>query len=395
MAAGASAKNLYGECLVKPLTMDGTVRNCIPWREFCIHTLISSPAQAGGGSTPIYDGTYFCGQFLPQSAQGTKVLTISNLLNTSSRPYGIRYGKTSDTVGLSTLDGSPVYFSSNDLQAWRLRPVATQVFWYAQGPPVNSGHLVKEVRRRLKGSGAKKNGNYANRYDFYFTDSDEAHDGNGNDWMGPIHPANFFWTNKGVDEPFAAVTHYEQSGTNVSQVNYSQGYIPFCDPMPVRDENGNQIGNYVGYTCLHYASPSFIHSPVVQQDPCLPDKLYLPNDYYQTTPNVDGSYNKVVPTNQFIQVETHWFIAATSTDPNNPIGSPKIGSTRHWFYNKPSNSFGDPCNEYIYVTLGGFQNEWKFNVNFNVLSYVSNAWVPAPDELILFNLSGLQIYLTP
>lgn len=395
MASGAFAKNLYGDCIVKPLNQDGSVRNCIPWREFCIHTLISSPAQAGGGSSAIYDGTYFCGQFFPSSGQGTKLLTISSLLNTSARPYGIRYGKTSSTVSLTTIQGDDVYFSSDDLQAWRLRPVAPQVFWYAQGPPVITGHLVKEVRRRLKGVSGQNNSNYVNRYDFYFTDADNPHDGNGIDWLGPMHPASFMWTNKGVSEPFLATTHYEQSGTNITQVNYSQGYIPFCDPMPVRNEFGTQIGSYVGYTCLHYASPAFIHQPIVNQDPCLPPKKYLPNDYYQVTPNPDGSYNRVVPTNQFIQVETHWFIASTSVDPSNPIGSPKIGSTRHWFYNRPDRQFGNPCSEYIYVTLGTFQNEWKFNVNFNVLAYINNAWVPAPDEDILFNLSGLQVYLTP
>lgn len=399
MAAGAYAKGLSGDCVVKPLNLDGSVRNCIPFRELCVHTYMSSPANALGGNG-YDDGLYGCGKAYDFSQQGTRIIPPWNLSNTSSRPYGINYGKSTEEITFEASDGSPVYFDSVEFYPWMKRAVAPQRRWYAQGPSMNSTHLVKEIRRRNKGTSLLNNNNYQNRYGFEFIDSSTPF-ANGADWMGPLHPAGYFWTNKGINQPFMAVDFFEQSGSLPATASHSQGILPFCDPMNVRNEFGVLIGQYTGLTCIHYFSSSFIHQPVQNQDPCREPLTFLPNDYYQTTPNVDGSYNKVLPTNQFMQLETHWFMVGVNRVDHEGSGlpnlwSPRIASIRHWFYNKPTNLNGNPCNEYIYISFGFFQEDWRFNATFRLLDYIgNNQWNRGQDQTLSINMSGYQSYVTP
>lgn len=393
MAAGSRADNLVGDCLEKPLNRDSSVRNCIPFREFCVHTMLSGPYGAGTNASD--SGVMGCGKRHPQAGDGTGELPVSNISWTTI-PRGAFYGKTSAPVVLRNPDAS-IYFDSNDLQKWRLRPVYPQRFWYAQGPPVEYAHLAQEVRRRLKRTQSPNNGNYQNRNGFYWTDAQLPHDGNGKDWLGALHPAGYMWCNKNVPEPFLAEQFYEDSGhTLVTRVNgnlvypdYSQAFIPFCDHMPVRNALGVILGYYVGYTCIHYVSSAFIHMPVRIQDPCRPQKRFMPDDYY-VDPRPDGSTIKVNPTNQLMQVETAWYIVGTDA-----VKSPRIGATRHWFYNKPTQPNGNPCDDYFYIRFGGLQNNWRFNVAFNVIQQVGGSYQAAPSETIKFDLSGLQVYLTP
>jgi len=409
MAAGAYAKNLSnGDCLVKPLNLDGTTRNCIPFRELCVHTYLSSPANALGGNG-YEDGLYGCGKAYDFSQQGTKIIPPWNLSDTSSRPYGINYGKTRNPITFEASDGSPVFFDSIEFYPWMKRAVAPQRRWYAQGPSMNSTHLVKEIRRRNKGYSGLNNNNYQGRYDYYFTDSDNPQD-NGIDWMGPVHPAGYFWTNKGLNEPFLAERFFEQTGAfpayrdmsgSIVFATHSQGILPFCDPMNVRNEVGTLIGQYIGLTCIHYFSSSFIHQPVQTQDPCREPLVFLPNDYYQTTPNANGTFNKVAPTNQFIQLETSWFMVGVNKVGHAGSGlpdlwSPKIASIRHWFNNKPTQPRGNPCDEYIYLSFGFFQEDWRFDANFRIIDYIgNNQWNRGQDQNISINMSGYQSYVTP
>jgi len=409
MAAGAYAKNLKGDCLVKPTGIGGDVRNCIPFRELSVHTYMSSPANALGGSG-YEDGLYGCGQQYSFSAPNTKIIPPWNLSNTSSRPYGIRYGRSQEPITFEASDDSPVFFDSLELYPWTKRAVAPQRRWYAQGPSLANSHLVKCIRRRNKGYGGLNNNNYQNRYGFYFTDSDNPQD-NGADWMGPLHPAGYMWTNKGINEPFLAnrfveetgsVFAYRDGGGNIVFANHSQGILPFCDPLNVRQEDGTLIGQYIGLSCLHYFSSSFVHQPIQTQDPCRIPKTFLPNDYYQTVPGPGGTINKIAPTNQLMQLESHWFMVGVNKighpgPPDLPnLWSPKIATIRHWFYNKPTQPQGNPCNEYIYISFGFFQEDWRFDANFRVINYVgNNTWNRGEDVTLSINMSGYQSYVTP
>jgi hypothetical protein len=390
MAAGSYAHNLTGDCLEKPLSRENAVQNCIPFREFCVHTVLSGPY--GAGTSPKDSGVMSCGRRHPAAGLGTGDLPVFSLPS-GAAPYGKVYGRTSSPVSLSSLYGD-VYFNTNDLQAWRLRNVYPERFWYAQGPPVEYAHLVTEVRRRLKRQASPNNSDYQNRLQFYWTDALVPHDGNGKDWLGALHPAGYMWTNKGVPEPFKAVTHFEQSGIIPQYRPQSQGYIPFCDPMPVRSADGTVLGSYTGYCVMHYASSAFIHMPIRVQDPCMPQRTFLPDDYYEPI-RADGTYPKINPINQLIQVESVWFLVGQAASGKPTLGSPRIGGVRHWFYNRPYKANGDPCDEYFYIQLGSFTNDWIFNVNFNVIESVGGSYQQRPAESIKFNLSGLQVYLTP
>lgn len=390
MGKGLYALNLAGDCIEKPLGQDANLRNCQPFREFCIHlTLAEIPGFGNGSDT----GTFACGKRQTNAAEGTNPLPQFSTV--ANEPRGIRYGATKTPVELNSLDG-PVWFDHADLQPWRKRDIYPERRTYAQGPPVKYAHLAREVRRRLKTTAVPNNSSYADRLEFNFTDSETPLRGE-TDWMGPIHPAGYFWTDKGIPEPFKAHTHYEQSGATPSAGSYSQGWIPFCSPMPVRDQAGAILGHYEGYTVLHYASAAYLKNPIkvcsvfpcqsvpscgaTDRDGCQADG-FLPPDYYEPPNPVTGKQPPVRPTNQFLQVDTHFFLAGSGA-----ADSPKIGSARHWFYNRPDRSAGDPCNPYLYTLYGTLQSHWAFPVKFRVIGH--------PEETITFDLSSLRVYVTP
>lgn len=361
MAIHGPAYQLAGDCLAIP------TRICMPFKEFCIHTTTYSPA-VGQPTNPVA-GTFGCMQNAPYTTNyGTQFLPEPKIPSNINRPklYGIETG----SVTLPNL------FVSSELAPWRSRKIFGPSDPYGKmtsGPAVQQGHMVTEVRRRLRDVNPK-NANFQGRYSFYFTDSTYSINGE-DDWLRFLHPAGFFWTNKGLVEPFLAVDYYEDSGQNpITSDIYNQNIIPFCSPMNVWNEFGNIIGQYIGYTFIFNFAPAYVR---------LPTKKNSPDDYYIDPPTVPAT--KVDPTNQFFSLDCHLFLVASPAYAG-ALKSPKLNSIRYWFYNKPTSTY-DICSQYMYAVFGQFESEWKFDVTFNKTDGTS--------EVIKFGISNTQIYVTP
>jgi len=359
MAIHGAANQLAGDCVTVP------TRICMPFKEFCIHTLMHSPA-VGQPSNPEA-GTFGCmanvtnlgTQYLPQP----KVPSNIN--------YAPTYGRTSNNQTLN------YYYNPADLAPWRSRKIfgpSDPYNKYTSGPAVYQGHMVTEVRRRLRGA-SPNNALYSGRYSYYFTDSTTTINGE-NDWLRFMHPAGFFWTNKNVAEPFLSVNNYEQSGSNPVVVdNYNQYLIPFCNPLNVYNSSGTLIGQFIGYTMIYYFGFAYVRQPFGDN---------RPEDYYinpQPSPPI-----RVTTENQFISLDCHLFLVGAPAYAGSEIRSPRLNSTRYWFYNKPTSTY-NICQPYIYLINGGTENNWKFDVTFNHLGGGS--------EVIKFGISNLQVYVTP
>lgn len=355
MGAGAYAELLVGNCVVVP------TRVCVPFKEFCIHTLASSPALASYPDS----GLFGCNAYASNS--GTQLLPNPSI--PSALTFHKIYGRTTSAVTL------PTYFNSSDLAPWRSRQIIGPGDPYnnrASGPAVKQAHAYTMVRRRLKQSGSPNNRNYAGKSDFYFTDADAAYS-NQTDWLGFFHPAGFLWANKGVSEPFNAVNYYEDSGTNPPTTDvYNNNIIPFCSPLNVYNSSGTLLGQYIGYTMMYYFGMAFLKYPIPG---------FKPEDYYSTSPTPP----EVTPTFQFFSTDCHIFLVAAPAS-GQVLKSPKIGSSRYWVYNKDGTTW-NICDQYMYMLQGPMTQNWKFNVNFN--------YIGSGSETILFNLSNLQAYVTP
>jgi hypothetical protein len=312
-----------------------------------------SNPEAGSYGCMAYDGN-----------DGTQLLPPPKIpSNTNRCPV---YGKTSDTITV------PGYFSATDLDPWESRKLiagADVYNRYVAGPAIEEGHMVTEVRRRLRGTVPPHNDSYLNRYSYYFTDSDTTINGEA-DWLRFLHPAGYFWTNKGLNNPFSAPSYYEQTGQYPTTTDvYCQNFIPFCDPMNVKDSGGTVQGQYIGYTFIFMFGYGYFKVPVAPN---------LAEDYYidpQTTPAT-----LVNPGNQFYSLDCHLYMVG------NGVVSPKLQSIRYWFYNKFGAGY-DPCSQYFYMINGDADSNWKFDVNFNL--------VGGGTQTIKFGLSDLQVYITP
>lgn len=359
MATHGPAYLLAGDCQAVPL------RICMPFKEFCIHTLSSSPAL--GQPTNPEAGTFGC--MAAYVNPGTQFLPIPKIpSNTNRAPL---YGRTSDNLTLEN------YFMPADLAPWRSRKILGPTDPYnkhTSGPALQQGHMVTMLRRRLR-SGSPNNNNYNDRYSFYFTDSSTPLGGN-NDWLRSLHPGHLFWTNKNINEPFSAIDYYEQTGQiPVGADSYNQYFIPFCSPVNCYNSAGNIIGSYVGYTFIFYFSYAYIR---------VPKPANLPEDYHVQPPQVPPV--KVVPTNQFFSLDCHWFLVASPAYTGSEIRSPKLQSVRYWLYNKFGTSY-NPCDPYIYWINGDMTSQWNFDVTFNHYGGGS--------EVIKFGMSNINFYVTP
>lgn len=355
MGAGAKGFLLAGDCLVVPQKI------CSPFKEFCIHTLGSSPALASYPDS----GLFGCGAYI--STPGTQLLPIPRIPDaTHIHPL---YGQTTSQVEL------PTYFNAVDLANWRSRKIIGPMDPYnnrASGPAVQQAHMVTMVSRRLKRTASPNNSNYQNKDSFYFTDSSVAYK-NQQDWMAFFHPGMYLWTNKNVPEPFLAVNYFEDGGSQPTRTDvYNQEFIPFCTPVNTYDADGVLLGQYIGYTAIFYFGMAFLKYP-------LPG--FKPTDYYSPLPTPP----EVTPTFQFFSVDAHIFLVANPANPGS-LKSPKIGSCRHWVYNRDSTTW-NICDQYMYMLCGMMDGTWKFNVKFN--------YHAGGSETILFNLSNFRTFITP
>jgi hypothetical protein len=385
MGKAGHALPLIGQCLEVPRDQSGAILKCTPFREFCIHTTMSNPY--GGGSVDLNNigGMYSCDKRHAGAANGTGVLPVFSTPS-GSVPYGKVYGRTGSPITL------PGFFKADDVSPWEKRPVYPERQWYAQGPAITSAHCAIEVRRRLKGV---ENNSYAGRQAWNMTDSDWPLK-QGADWMGPMHPANCLWSNKEIDEPLLAGANFETCGVK------PQVHFWFCSPLPAYGNAAHtqRLGSYIGLSLLHVAGSGYIRKPLRQctkfpceaippcgvnrpedKDNCVASG-FLPENYFEPPNPVTGKRPVVNPTWQFMFVETSVYMVGDTPE----LNSPRIGSVRHWFINRPFQPNNNPCDEYFYTHYSTMQEYWRTPVTI-----VSNG----SPSTIDFNLSGFQVYCTP
>lgn len=389
MAAGAWAKLLNGTCVNIP-TRNNIPAFAMPFREFTIHTVFGEPP----GNFNVNSATCGCG--FRTDAQGNGVGSIGTAridpfsLPNGSTAYGETYGRrvTANPITMKTIGGADLYFATNDLYRWQPRAMYVPNYYqnFASGPSIQWGHLATPVRRRMKGVSGPNNSNYQNRYSFDFTDAGSPIN-NQPDYLGQLHPAHCFWTNKGLIEPFLAETYYEQTGQSPNAEITKLWTVPFCDPLRARNSSGTVLGTFIGYTMIHYFSFAFVHYgdatvAVTNQDgSTTTTSPFLPENY-RGLPDGTGKKPKINNSYQLWTVDTHIFMVNDTPS----VGSPKIASVRHWFYNDPT-AEPDPINEYFYTIHGALQSQWTFPVEFNI--------VGGQPQTIQFSFSSMRVYLTP
>jgi len=352
MGAGAYANQLAGNCDVVP------TRVCGLFKELAVHTLTSSTPL--GASGPI-SGTNGCGTYAINP--GTQLLPdpkIPSALN--NHPV---YGRTSTAKTL------PVYFLAADLAAWRSRQIIGPGDPYnnrASGPAVKQGHMVTMIRRRLRPA----HKNYIGKPSWYFTDASTALS-NQQDWMVMLNPAGFFWTNKGLTEPFLAVDYYEQTGQAPTTVdNYNQNIVPFCTPLNCYSSGGALLGQYIGYTWIHFLAQAAMKYPIPG---------FRPTDYLSVSPTPP----EVPGTAQYFNIDSHLYMVAAPASAGS-LTSPRLQSVRHWVYNKDGTTW-NICDQYVYMLCGDRASVWNFDLTFN--------HVGGGSEVIKTGLSNLMQYLVP
>lgn len=362
MSTHGRAEQIAADCINVPL------RRCMPFREFCIHTLTSSP-DIGQPVNPEA-GSYGC--MANTTNAGTQVLpfakTPSNVIS------GELYGKTSTALTM------PFYYKSADLSPWLSRLIIGGGDPYSKataGPAIEQGHMVTQVRRRDRGAGGTENGGYLNRYNFEFTDATSAINSEA-DWLRFLHPAGYFWTNKGLNNPFMATDYYEQTGQFPTTTDsYNKNFIPFCDPLDVYSDlaGTDLIGQFVGWSIIFFFGFAYFK---------VPTDINLAEDYHINPQTVPPTL--VDPENQFMSLDCHIYMTASQAYTGSPIYSPRIQSIRYWLYNKFGTTY-NPCSPYLYILNGDAESEWKFDLTFNKTT--------SGTQVIKTGISNLQMYITP
>lgn len=383
MGKAGMALPLAGQCLEIPRGMDGGVLKLVPFREFCIHTTLNHPVQGGSADLSDIGGTYSCAKRHAAAADGTAELPVFSTAS-GSVPFGKTYGFTTSPITV------PHHFKADDIRPWQKRPVYPERRWYAQGPAITAGHAAIEVKRRLKGA---PNSGYLGRDQWDMVDSNTSLK-QGADWLGPMHPANCIWSNKGIDEPLLATSTFDLCKQRPDV------HFWFCSPLAAYGDAGftQRLGSYVGLSLLHIAGTGYIRRPIkpctvfpcqaipscgvataADKDQCAAIG-FLPENYFESPNPVTGRRPVVDPSWQFMFVETAVFMVGDTME------SPRIGGIRHWFINRPNQANNDPGNEYFYTHHSTMSEWWRFPVLFNV---------EGTQASIDFNLSGFQVYCTP
>jgi len=410
MGAGAFAELLAGECIRKNV-MAGVYSGSnivFPFRQISVYSIIGTvggnnqeASTCGCGVNKLGDGTP------STTVLGTEPLPVGSLPSgTTSR--GVIYGRfpantydvNNNPVKLTALNGSPVWFKDAEFNPWRRRSKYASVGntgyrTFASGPPLKHGILCMSLRRRLKRKESHNNRDYRGRMAFDFIAAKDPVYGQ-SDWLGPFHPAGYFWTNESVPEPFLLKTHYEDAGSSPKTDTESafKFHIPFCNPMPVYKQDGTSLGNYTGYTMQHFFSMGFVHFGEAKgwvPDPGKPgsykeENVFLPDDYRSPVNPQTGKHTmKVMVREQLFSLSSYLFM----TSDNPALGSPLIAGTRYWWYNN-----GQYVNEpFINAPyLCGFvspimaPNAWIFPVEFNIIG-------KSDPERILICLEPISTYV--
>ena len=363
------------------------------FRTITAHVAFNSPTGNGyksgvfacGQNKSYFDGTPFTPYY------GTQIIPdFYNPPNASVFRANYIYNNTTDNVNLKTYDNQPVFFCEADLEYWHKRPMyfpnnLYQLF--AAGPSVQSSHAWEKLQRKPNYANT-----YVDRFNYSFLDYSDPiiptttstttpEPGPGttttpapepppcqiNDFLIYQHPANSLYTN--LQQPFVANELYEDSGEFPPRQSEAGGknFLPFCNPLNVRDGDGNILGQYVGNTF------NFIFGQATMSFPVQP---YIPRDPNSSLPNPPY----VNPRQAFYSLEMLVYLASD----NDELASPCIGKKRFWLYSNAGLSGGFPWfTPYFTMLLGPFNSMWEFNVNF--------PYYYGGSETILFNLSDCNV----
>ena len=413
MGHGAYAELLNGDCIRKNSRAGnyGSTNIVFPYRQISLYTFIGTVGGNNQTASTCACGINTDAEGSPVTDKtGTQALPVVSLPSTTySR--GIRYGRhPANTVSLDgeaitfnmRSNGDAVYFKSSELEPWRQRSKFfphiigdTGYKSFASGPPLKHGIVCMSLRRRLKRKEPTNNRDYAGRMAFDFQDADEPIYGQ-TDWMGPVHPAGYFWTNEDTPEPFLVRDYYEQGGASPATATDPafKGIIPFCNPMPVYSQNGTQVGSYVGYAMQHYFSMGFIHFAEATNYVPNPNKpgdytektVFLPDDYRSPINPVTGKHTMQVKLReQFFSLSTNLYMVGD----NGSLGSPKVASARFWWYNDGLYTNEPWINKpYLcgFISPQMYQSAWQFPLEFRVLN--------AAPERVALSLEPMSTYLT-
>lgn len=345
------------------------------FRTITAHCVMNSPTGVGFPA-----GVFACGTNAPfTTAQGTRIIPDMYVVpsGTISRANYI-YNQTNEDVNLKTFNNETVYFCEDDLVYWRARPLYVPNIYnmFASGPALQCSHAWDKLSRKPNYANT-----YAGRYEYDFLDAASPITPTTTTTTGPaspipcsiqdylvyMHPATSLYSN--LSEPFTATDFYEQSGSLPPResVNGGKNFMPFCNPLNVRDNQNNILGQYIGYTF------NFIFGQANMSFPVAP---YLPPDPTSNLPNPPP----VNPRQAFYSLELLVYLVSD----NDNLASPCIGRKRFWYYSKAGLSGGDNWfSPYFAMYLGPMNSTWQFNVVF--------PYTAGGSENIVFNLSDLSV----
>jgi hypothetical protein len=299
----------------------------------------------------------------------------------NSMLYATFYGKNTDAVNLTDIEGKPVYMTRATANTLLPRELCPALYnrTKAQGPSIKNAHAFMPMVRKFN-----YDNEYIDRLNYDWVNSikqlpeapfNKTLCGEGckiDDWLAFKHPATSLWTT--IPEPFRITTHFEQSGSTVpnNPIHYANDYYPFCTNIPIKKADGTSYGNYTGYcTVMIFGECQHV----------FPVKPYLPIDPYETDYN---NPKPIIPQAAMYSLEVLWFWVS-----DNPLlGSPLLSKIRYYLYSKAPAQVPNWTSPFqVMFSQSGIPTNYNFDVNLNVLRE------PCTDKITL-NLSNLKILVT-
>jgi hypothetical protein len=249
------------------------------------------------------------------------------------------YGRDNPLVNLTTLNGTPVWFDTNEINPWRKKFYCPAPYnrYDRAGPAITTPHCYGSATRKPMTAPA-----YKNRQAYSFVDSFELPHSEYKDlneicgpgckirnfliFMGGVGGSSADYIYCTQPEPFLVDTHFEQCGESPSTDTSKGGLmnIPFSAPMNARLADGKLIGSYKAFAFSIVFGNCALVAPI---------NPYLPPDEWSTAL---PPRPKVNPLNQFFSAQVSVYMVGESLDPDDIVlGSPLLTRYRYYFYSKP------------------------------------------------------------
>jgi hypothetical protein len=371
---------------------------CEPFKTATVHVF-----HTGTNATYpyVYDlGGCGAAELYPSTAQASNIPAIFPYIASGigGSKIGAVYGSSAENIinrhnpdKVKQITGA--YFQSSDLNAWSFRRTTPPISMlppgdpnahpaevadphdyptYVTGPGVSNPHAFYPIKRRTPCDPP-----YSGYLNWCFTDQGTSHMLDGIDGdpiccadpLGFSYPAKHIWRNADVDQPFAAMDWWEDSGTDPITVatEEGRGIIPFCTPMPAYDAAGVLLGNYVGYCHMVFFNNNFYVGANDQGAGTAADPGNLPTDFT----SIQNPQPPVKRYKDAHSLDVHVYMVA-SPAPGKTLKSPRIGSKRFW---RPNNVLGYPWAPngegpgvpYIYFICGSNRYDWGIRLKLNLV----------------------------